>query len=398
MPISLFSLYFFCLQCVFFRVSHRVFKKGWHCKELCVWGVFPTHPLFRSRNKGCGNREGHCPHFLLGTLDWKRDMPTHPRRSLSSEYFWTERYHASLPRMWLGFESRPAHCFWPATEKKSAKADCLRRKVRRPGIEPGSYPWQGCMIPLHHPDLILTPPPKSAYGCPAVPAWLAQLLPPPHAPPPSNCRCARQSASPNCMLQGRLHIQPWLKALTLWGCLPMQNSHVCLSFLVGMGNRMLLKWNSKGDTEYFERISHILYTSSTHFAHSFCFFRGGFSSFNCVFVVALCFDRSFLEPVLGVLQPLWGHFLSCWVFFSQIFLGDSGPQNHPNWLKMTPKNSPKRAVKAVYKWPEMAQNGWKWSQNAWLWPKKAEMICHGVTWNGQKLIRFWKKSRILHIF
>lgn len=22
--------------------------------------------------------------------------------------------------------------------------------MRRPGIEPGSHPWQGCMIPLHH--------------------------------------------------------------------------------------------------------------------------------------------------------------------------------------------------------------------------------------------------------
>ena len=35
--------------------------------------------------------------------------------------------------------------------------------MRRPGIEPGSHPWQGCMIPLHHRRLIFPLPDRTAY-------------------------------------------------------------------------------------------------------------------------------------------------------------------------------------------------------------------------------------------
>ena len=43
--------------------------------------------------------------------------------------------------------------------------------MRRPGIEPGSHPWQGCMIPLHHRRLLMKVRVSASFPVHAFDTW-----------------------------------------------------------------------------------------------------------------------------------------------------------------------------------------------------------------------------------
>ena len=54
-------------------------------------------------------------------------------------------------------------CWWSKHRRYFRAARQCKKKMRWPGIEPGSHPWQGCMIPLHHQRRFLSWWPVGAY-------------------------------------------------------------------------------------------------------------------------------------------------------------------------------------------------------------------------------------------